>query len=63
MAGGRPLVVVTEPTSGGVYKTYRAQNDTGFVRYEKLIRPNSVNAWWRALALDGKTYLFGEDNQ
>jgi hypothetical protein len=36
IAGGRPLIAVTEPTSTGVYQTYRAQNDASFARYERM---------------------------
>lgn len=58
MAGGRPLIPVTEPTSSGVYKTYRAQNDTSFMRYERMNAGQSFR--WRAYSTDGTTYFFGE---
>jgi hypothetical protein len=44
LAGGRPLIPVTEPTSSGVYKTYRAQNDTSFMRYERM-NPGQSFRW------------------
>ena len=37
MAGNRPLVVVTEPAPAGA-STYRAQNDSSWVRYEHRTR-------------------------
>ncbi|MGE3543578.1 MAG: toxin TcdB middle/N-terminal domain-containing protein [Kofleriaceae bacterium] len=58
LAGGRPLIAVTEPTSAGVYKTYRAQNDASFARYERL-NPGT-GPRWRVLTTDGTTLLFGE---
>jgi hypothetical protein len=58
MAGGRPLIPVTEPTSIGVYKTYRAQNDTSFMRYERMNADQSFR--WRVYSTDGTTYFFGE---
>jgi RHS repeat-associated protein len=59
LAGGRPLVPVTEPTSPGVYQTYRAQNDTSFMRYEWMDDDQPFR--WRVYALDGTTYYFGDD--
>ena len=58
MAGGRPLVAVTEPTSNGVYKTYRAQNDTSFMRYERMAAGQPFR--WRVYSTDGTTYFFGD---
>ncbi len=60
MAGGRPLIPVTEPTSSGVYKTYRAQNDTSFMRYERMNAEQSFR--WRVYSTDGTTYFFGDRN-
>lgn len=61
LAGGRPLVAVTEPTipvDGNVYKRYRAQNDTSFTRYERM-KPGTPFRW-RAFTTDGVTMEFGE---
>ena len=58
MAGGRPLIPVTEPTSSGVYKTYRAQNDTSFMRYERMSAGQKFH--WRVYSTDGTTYFFGD---
>jgi RHS repeat-associated protein len=58
MAGDRPLVPVPETTSSGVSATYRAQNDSSFVRYE-LMPPGSGFAW-RAYGHDGSIYYFGD---
>ena len=58
MAGGRPLIAVTEPTSAGVYKTYRAQNDSSFTRYERMDQGQPFR--WRAYTTDGSTLYFGE---
>lgn len=60
MAGGRTLVAVTEPTSGFVYKTYRAQNDTSFMRYERMHPKAPVTYRWRVYSTDGTTYFFGD---
>lgn len=54
LAGGRPLVQVTEP--GGGVAQYRAQHDTSWVRYE---RHESGDFFWRASSPDGSTYFFG----
>ena len=58
MAGGRPLIPVSEPTSAGVYKTYRAQNDSSFTRYERMDHGQPFR--WRAYTTDGSTMYFGE---
>jgi hypothetical protein len=55
MAGGRPLVLVTEP--GGGVDRYRAQGDSTWTRYE---RHTTGDFWWRALSPDGTTYIFGD---
>lgn len=52
LAGGRPLVAVSEPAPSG-YATYRAQNDASFTRYQR-----NGNVWF-ALTTDGLTYSFG----
>ncbi len=58
MAGGRPLVAVTEPRGAGAYGAFRAQNDGSYVRYERM---NEDQAFlWRARASDGTTYYFGD---
>jgi RHS repeat-associated protein len=57
MAGGRPLIAVREPASGGV-APYRAQNDASFVRYERNLAGNGFR--WRAFASDGTIYFFGD---
>lgn len=59
LAGGRPLVLVTEPTGvgSGVYATYRAQNDTSFTRYERM--HDSQPFRWRARMTDGQIATFG----
>ncbi len=60
LAGGRPLVPVTEPTgvAADVYKAYRAKNDTTFTRYERIIA--GLTFRWRARTTDGKVWKFGE---
>ena len=58
MAGGRPLIPVSEPTSAGVYKTYRAQNDSSFTRYERMDHGQPFR--WRAYTTDGSTMYFGD---
>lgn len=58
MAGSRPLVRVTEPTSAGVYGTFRAQNDTSFTRYERMQEGQPFA--WRAYGSDGTVYYFGD---
>lgn len=62
MAGGRPLVAVVEPTpvEGDVYMTYRAQNDTSFARYERLVPAASYR--WRVRTTDGNVWKFGESS-
>lgn len=58
MAGGRPLLIVTEPAPSDVAAAYRAQNDASFVRYQQM-RPGTGYPW-RALTSDGTTFYFGE---
>jgi RHS repeat-associated protein len=59
MAGDRPLVAVTEPstTAPSVYATYRAQNDSRYTRYERM--ESAYPFRWRALGTDGTIYIFG----
>jgi hypothetical protein len=68
LAGHRPLVAVTEPmvplggpASAGVNKTYRAQNDASFARYERL--GSNATARWRVYTTDGGVMYFGEAAQ
>jgi RHS repeat-associated protein len=61
LAGGRPLIAVTEPgiaVDAGVYKRYRAQGDTTYTRYERMAAGWAYR--WRALTSDGITMEFGE---
>ena len=58
MAGGRPLIVVTEPSSTGVYQTYRAQNDSSFTRYERMHDGQPFR--WRAYTTSGTVMTFGD---
>ena len=58
MAGSRPLVRITEPTSVGVYATFRAQNDGSFTRYERMQAGQPFA--WRAYGTDGTVYYFGD---
>ena len=56
MAGSRPLVKVTEPTSAGVGWTYRAQADSSYTRYEKMnLTPPYIAGQfqWRAYTTSG----------
>lgn len=54
LAGGRPLVRVTEPAgvAPDVYASYRAQNDDGFTRYERMLPATAYR--WRARTSDGR---------
>jgi RHS repeat-associated protein len=68
LAGHRPLLAVSEPnvpisgpTSAGVYKTYRAQNDASFARYERL--GSAATGRWRVYTTDGTIMYFGEPAQ
>ncbi|MCA9677457.1 MAG: hypothetical protein KC464_20705 [Myxococcales bacterium] len=58
MAGSRPLIAVTEPAESTVYKTFRAQNDTSYTRYEWM-QPGQPFLW-RAFGSDGTVYTFGD---
>ena len=60
MAGGRPLTSVTEPwpKATGVDKHYRAQNDAGFARYERMSPGQPFH--WRVYTTDGITHYFGD---
>lgn len=54
--GGRRLVPVDEPKAADVYRTYRAQGDSSFQRYERL---SSGSTRWRVLSTDGAVMEFG----
>jgi RHS repeat-associated protein len=58
MAGGRPLIRITEPHATDVETTYRAQNDSSWTRYERM--KDTQTFPWRARTPDGRTYFFGE---
>lgn len=55
LAGNRPLIAFTDPAPQGAI-TYRAQNDSTWVRYERY---TTGGYWWRALSPEGTTYYFG----
>ena len=61
MAGGQPLIQVTEPAGSDVSLTFRAKNDASFTRYEQITGGYipSVGSW-RARTSDGKTFQFGQ---
>jgi RHS repeat-associated protein len=61
LAGGRPLVAVSEPTSTGSLQAYRARNDSSWTRYERA-GENPSGAKWRAYTTDGTIRFFGETN-
>lgn len=61
VAVGEPMVPISGPTSAGVYKTYRAQNDSSFARYERL--GSAASARWRVYTTDGGIMYFGEPAQ
>jgi len=58
MAGGRPLIEVTEPHNADVRATYRAQNDSTFARYERMVEGHPFR--WRVRTLEGLTHYFGD---
>ncbi len=58
LAGGRPLVPVSEPHLADVAQTYRAKNDDTWARYERLVP--GAGARWRVRTPDGITHHFGE---
>ncbi len=61
LAGGRPLVLVTEPGDPGAYQ-YRAQSDSTFARYERMKNPGA-GFKWRVYSTDGTIRYFGEASQ
>ncbi len=54
LSGGHRLVQVDEPVEPG-WKSYRAEYDDLYIRYER----HSNLGMWRARTLDGKTWYFG----
>ena len=58
MAGGRPLVPVSETLPAGFDAAYRAQNDSTFTRY--LHRPATGPYPWIAQTTDGTTYYYAQ---
>lgn len=61
LAGGRPLVPVSEPHLPDVEQTYRAKNDDTWARYERLVQ--GAGARWRVRTPDGRTHYFGEPSR
>ena len=61
LAGGRPLVSVSEPSGPDVYKTYRAQSDSSYARYERM-NPSAAFRW-RVLSTDGTVMTFGQSDR
>lgn len=60
LSGSRPLVPVTEsfPLESGVYQAFRAQNDNGWIRYERM--KSGEPYLWRARTPEGITHYFGD---
>ena len=58
LAGGRPLIAVTEEMPTGAAQGYRAQSDTTYARYDRMNTGNGYQ--WRADLSDGSTYYFGD---
>lgn len=60
LAGDRPLVEVSEPTGvpGDARATFRAQNDSGFGRYQRMAEGAPYR--WRVLESSGVTHYFGD---
>ncbi len=58
MAGGRPLVAVTETPIPGVRQTFRAKSDSTWARYERMEAGAAYR--WRVRTTDGATLYFGE---
>ncbi|HPH66850.1 MAG TPA: SpvB/TcaC N-terminal domain-containing protein, partial [Kofleriaceae bacterium] len=61
LAGGRPLVRVTEAGDSGTFRTYRAQNDNSGARYERMTPSAAFR--WRVRTNDGTTHYFGTPAQ
>lgn len=61
MAGRRALIPVVEPTQSAlVYKTYRAQGDSAFMRYERMESLPDSGYRWRVRATSGTVMYFGQ---
>ncbi|MBP9208650.1 MAG: hypothetical protein KBG28_32080, partial [Kofleriaceae bacterium] len=59
LAGGRPLLLVTEPASADVLYSYRAQGDTSYARYQRLVPgPGGSPGGWRVLETSGVIHTF-----
>lgn len=58
LSGSRPLVEVTEDHESTVYKTFRAQNDASWIRYERMKEGQLYR--WRARTPEGLTHYFGD---
>ena len=59
LAGGRPLIKVTERfDETTAYGAYRAQNDSSFARYERMLPGQPYR--WRVRATDGSVLYFGD---
>ena len=60
LAGGRPLIRVFEPGGAmdGTFRSYRAQNDSSFARYERMAPLAAFR--WRVRTSDGTIHYFGD---
>lgn len=58
LAGERQLVPTPETVPSGVAATYRAQNDSSFQRYQRMVPSTGYS--WRVLTSDGLVYYFGD---
>lgn len=57
LAGGSPLIEVNEPGASPGVRTFRAQNDASFTRYELIDSEGHLQ--WTARTTDGMVYTFG----
>lgn len=57
LAGGSPLIEVNEPGASAGVRTFRAQNDASFTRYE--LSDSDGHLQWTARTRDGLVYTFG----
>jgi RHS repeat-associated protein len=60
MAGSRELVEVTEPAPSDTAKTFRAQNDPSYARYQLISTSSGLSYRWRVLTTDGIEHRFGD---
>lgn len=58
LSGSQRLIEIDEPGAAAGVRTFRADGDSSYVRYEHV--PDGTVGFWRARTADGRVYTFGD---